>query len=505
MSDSFRSCRRSFESCLNSFRSCESLYDSATSSAPQPMQLQEIPPQSPEFNEVAEYVRSHRNPFVTLYPRWYDTLSTRNINLGHVTVRGVRKFVPSSRCVPNAMFHSAIDIRASAVTMKLIHGTRRTAEDIASDPQAGLDPRFAANDLISRCFDKFYGHGLYMADALDYSHKFARPMTGNGKSGTSRVIICEAIIGRCMDYGSQKKRDLVRPPEIPGAIPPASYDSVCGEIPGGSTMYVVYDISRVRPLYEVEYEFRAHSCYFKTVSTSLQRRTGLSRGMLLPLLGHNSICDAIAASKVLGKSADILLAAALSGSLFDHLWQHPNLALATEVLVKALRHSGKVLRCAPPDIQTDEGVVRAAVEADGLALEHVSQHFGNHRGIVGAAVSRFGMALQFASAELRDDYSVVLAAVQSCACALQFASAELRARRDLVMAAVERNGFALQYASEELKGDVLIVAAALAQNAVAAELRDNSELRARFNLNDDVRREAVASLGARGRLCACCP
>lgn len=172
----------------------------------------------------------------------------------------------------------------------MFHGTRRSSEDIARDRQGGLDFRFAADDILSRSFDKFYGHGLYLANALHYSHHFARPVSGNGAEGRTAVFICEVFVGECKDFGSEHRKDLRRPPE--------GFDSVCGRIQDDSNMFVVYDTSQVRPLYEITYKFKAYTSMFHVVPRFL-RLTGSSYVDIKPRFFDWHVCDLIASSKTL--------------------------------------------------------------------------------------------------------------------------------------------------------------------------------------------------------------
>jgi len=426
-----------------------------TLGAGEPWQL--IDATGDEFSQVADFVRNHRNPFVAIYPRW---CSRKNVNIGSVTVTRVRKFMPNINCEPHLLFENHLNAVRQARglvsrpgTKWLFHGTPRPAADIAADRQGGLDFRFAAMNLMSRLFDKFYGHGFYMADDLDYSHQFTLKLSGEEVSGTASVFICEAFTGRCMNYGSQKKRGLVRPP--------VRYDSVCGDIPGGSKMYVVYETSHLQPLYEVQYQFRAHSSRFRKVSPRFHNITGLSIEMLRPLFCQNDVCEAIATSKLCSKSeVKALLAVALSSAIREHQQRSHDDSLARDVLLMALEHSGVALEDATLQFKMDEELVRAAVRHDGLALKHASPELQHNRDIVLTAVTQFGMALQYAAEELKGDYHVVLAAVQNYACALE-------------------------YASQNLKDDPRIVAAALSHTG-------ESEIRC--IVKDDVLVEAVATL-----------
>ncbi|MEK9658305.1 MAG: DUF4116 domain-containing protein, partial [bacterium] len=100
----------------------------------------------------------------------------------------------------------------------------------------------------------------------------------------------------------------------------------------------------------------------------------------------------------------------------------------------------------------------AAVEKDGLALEHVSTDCERYRDIVLAAVGQNGLALIYASEEMKADPAVVKAAVEKNGFALTLASVseECAEYRDIVLAAVGQDGLALIYASPNLKSDLEI-------------------------------------------------
>ena len=105
--------------------------------------------------------------------------------------------------------------------------------------------------------------------------------------------------------------------------------------------------------------------------------------------------------------------------------------------------------------------MRAAVHANGGALQYASPELQDDPGIVKVAVASEWWALEFASEKLRDCQSTVLAAVRHCGGALRYASTRLRDNHDVVVAAVKTSGTALRYASVPRRADRHVVRAAL--------------------------------------------
>jgi hypothetical protein len=107
------------------------------------------------------------------------------------------------------------------------------------------------------------------------------------------------------------------------------------------------------------------------------------------------------------------------------------------------------------------------------------------RDIVLAAVQKDGLALQHASDEFYNNHDIMYAAVQQNVSALQSASEVLKADRKFMLVAVQQNGEALAYAPENLKADSEIVLAAEKQNEeapqdVPQELTDNKNVKPGF-------------------------
>jgi len=84
---------------------------------------------------------------------------------------------------------------------------------------------------------------------------------------------------------------------------------------------------------------------------------------------------------------------------------------------------------------SDAGIVRRAVQEDGLALRFVPASLTEDKELVISAVTQRGDALQYASAALKDDPEVVRRALQQDKGALRFAGENLVQRPDLLMEA----------------------------------------------------------------------
>lgn len=123
----------------------------------------------------------------------------------------------------------------------------------------------------------------------------------------------------------------------------------------------------------------------------------------------------------------------------------------------------------PAFVRDIREVALAAVDANGLALQHIGYDLWHDKEIVLRAVKQNGMALLHAFVEMREDKDVVLAAVAQNGLALQYASSVLKDDKDVVLAAVNQNAMALEYVaqgyqSSNLMGDRDVVLAALRGN-----------------------------------------
>ena len=128
----------------------------------------------------------------------------------------------------------------------------------------------------------------------------------------------------------------------------------------------------------------------------------------------------------------------------------------------------------------DEVVALAAVAAETLAFEFVSERLRNSDSFMRDAVERNGGVLYFANVELRADRQLVLDAVATSCLAMGYASDELKADKDFVLAAVAINWTSIQFA-ETFRADKQVVLAAIAIHSSALEfasdeLKDDKEL-----------------------------
>ena len=63
-------------------------------------------------------------------------------------------------------------------------------------------------------------------------------------------------------------------------------------------------------------------------------------------------------------------------------------------------------------MKNNEAIVMAAVQRNGIALEHTSEEMTDNEATIMAAVQQNGHALQYASKEMTNDPQIVLAAIQ---------------------------------------------------------------------------------------------
>jgi len=123
----------------------------------------------------------------------------------------------------------------------------------------------------------------------------------------------------------------------------------------------------------------------------------------------------------------------------------------------------EALRWADAALRADEEVVLAAVRQSGRALRFASDALRADRGVVRAAVGQNPFALRHADGSLTADRGFMLELVRARGEeTLQFASGKLKADKELVLAAVAQNPWALQHASPALLADPQVVAAAVA-------------------------------------------
>lgn len=88
----------------------------------------------------------------------------------------------------------------------------------------------------------------------------------------------------------------------------------------------------------------------------------------------------------------------------------------------------------------------------------------NHRltqNMIQAAIQQNGLALEHLPSQYKDDIALIQSAIQQNGLALEFAPSKYKNQRDIVLAAVQQNGTALQFASHELRNDAEILSVAL--------------------------------------------
>ena len=127
-----------------------------------------------------------------------------------------------------------------------------------------------------------------------------------------------------------------------------------------------------------------------------------------------------------------------------------------DLVLRAVRQEGRLLRCASAGLQDDAEVVlgkaHAPMASAASSCGAMPTYLAGSRAVATAAVTENGDALAFASDAMLDNRKVLLAAVQTAGDVLQFASERIRADAQVVSLAVAQNGAALEDASDELAG-----------------------------------------------------
>jgi len=133
--------------------------------------------------------------------------------------------------------------------------------------------------------------------------------------------------------------------------------------------------------------------------------------VVLPFLSHHAISQNRYFTYAQEKSffRCVALAIPILGNLLVYLFDkiYPE---SRQVALMRVAQDGMTLQHTV--FRNDLGIVLAAVQQNGLALEFASQELKNNRDIVLAAVQQNGRALGFASEDLQNNYNVILAAVQ---------------------------------------------------------------------------------------------
>jgi len=121
------------------------------------------------------------------------------------------------------------------------HGTRKMDPEKMLLEGNTLDLRYSQAGCL-------FGQGIYVASNLAY--------TDNGyvhrcPGGTKKVILCECLVGKSMDYKSHTPETAKLRTE------PKGYDSVRGYPDTDKEMYILYQNHQVYPKYLVEYFIRS--------------------------------------------------------------------------------------------------------------------------------------------------------------------------------------------------------------------------------------------------------
>lgn len=116
-----------------------------------------------------------------------------------------------------------------------------------------------------------------------------------------------------------------------------------------------------------------------------------------------------------------------------------------------------------------EKTVEIAITEEILSLEDVNPHFRACEEIVLAAVKNSGRDLKHASSELQDKYRIVYHAVKNDGMALEYASERLKDNKKIVQTAIRNSSFSLGYASERLRDDKEIVIEAINETVIGFE------------------------------------
>ena len=165
-----------------------------------------------------------------------------------------------------------------------------------------------------------------------------------------------------------------------------------------------------------------------------------------------------------GNCSEVALAAVqLNGMALQHVGEACK--ADRDIVREAIAQDGNALKYASRELQAEPSLQEMAQRVlesgntpmkirrtgNGLLLRLATEEQRSNRATVRAAVRRTGEALQFASNELKGDREIVLEAIKQDAFALQHASSALRADRDIVLEAVRSIPSALRYAAENVR------------------------------------------------------
>jgi hypothetical protein len=152
-----------------------------------------------------------------------------------------------------------------------------------------------------------------------------------------------------------------------------------------------------------------------------------------------------------------------------------------EIVLAAVQQNGLALQFASPEIQAESAIVLKAMQQNVLAFRHASEELKDDYDFVLKAVQQNGLALRYAPVQFQANREIVLAAVQQNILAFMVVPSVFKADREFILEAVKQNGWALRWATEDLKKDREIVLKAVQQNGLAlehaaSELRNDREI-----------------------------
>ena len=127
--------------------------------------------------------------------------------------------------------------------MSLFHGTGSHKPEEIYTGDASFDMRF--------CQKGMWGRGNYFAVNASYSHSYAHT-----EGGVRQMLMANVLTGH--SYHCHPDRSLTQPPfrlQSQGiSTVKRRYDSVCGDHPGGSKVYITYDNDKAYPAYLISYK-----------------------------------------------------------------------------------------------------------------------------------------------------------------------------------------------------------------------------------------------------------
>lgn len=170
-----------------------------------------------------------------------------------------------------------------------------------------------------------------------------------------------------------------------------------------------------------------------------------------------------------------------------------------ELVLAAIRYDGSAIKYASDELQKDVEVVKLSIskkisfldyasdtltanqvllpkekldyitslKAGIIGLSSLPKILRNDPEIVSAAIERDGLAVEHASNELQADPKIGLLAVKNNPLALQYLHRSLKNNPEIVIEAIKKDGLAIQHASEELQDDPKIALIAVKNNSLA--------------------------------------